>query len=443
MESQSMAQHLAELTPTAKQRLLARLLREKAHRWAAQHRELGPSTYIRDAALAPEIRAVGPPPQRSAPEAVLLTGATGFLGAHLLHELCCRTTAKIYCLVRTREQGGARQRLQSNFAQYFAYTLASERVHPIVGDLTQPRLGLSPEMFAKLANETDIVVHNGAQLHHVASYVQLKAGNVDSTVAMLQLATIGKPKWIHYISTMVAAVDRDNHGSLLEEFPRNYPSELASGYAQSKWVSEKLLAEASGRGIGVTIFRPGLISGRSDSGIWPSDSDHLLRVLRGCLQMGYAPESEIRLDLTPVDFVSEAIVRIALSHDTIPEVFNLSNPYPVPWSRLTTWLQRSGYLLHVVPEPVWREQHLCRIDRENALFPLLPLYISGDTSDRHALLLTKLSKVRREHTEGMLARLQMPFPAIDETLWQRYVADFQRRGLRRPPSCAVGLHVPQ
>lgn len=437
MESRVMAQRLAQLSSADKQRLLARLLRDKALQQAAQQSDVASSTYVQDALLEPHIQPVGPASHPGAPKAVLLTGATGFLGAHLLQALSCHTTATIYCLVRARDGDEAQQRLRANFARYFAYTLAPERVRPIVGDLAQPRLGLSPQTFAALAQETDTIVHNGAQLHHLAPYAQLKASNVGSTVAMLQLATTTKPKWIHYISTLVAAVEHDADGWLLEDFPCADAAAIAGGYAQSKWVSEKLLAEAAQRGIGVTIFRPGFISGRSDNGIWPVENDHLLRVIKGCLQMGYAPDSNLTLDLAPVDFISTAIVRIALSEPAAGSVFNLSNPYAIPWSTLLSWLQRCGYVVRMVPNAVWREQHLSRIDTRNALFPVLPLYVGGDTTDRHAVLLSKLSKVHRDHTAQMLSWLHMAFPVIDQALWQRYMHFFQHCGFLQAPSEAT------
>jgi len=434
MESQVLAQRLAQLSPVDKQRLLARLLRDKVRQQEAPQEHADPLAWVQDTRLDPRIQPLAPAPCPSISKAVLLTGATGFLGAHLLQELYRHTTATIYCLVRARDSHEAQQRLQTNFARYFAHTLAPERVRPIVGDLTAPRLGLAAQAYAALAQEIDTIVHNGAQLHHLAPYAQLKASNVSSTVTMLHLATTTKPKWLHYISTLVAAVERDSDGWLLEDFPRADPVDLAGGYAQSKWVSEKLLAEAAQRGIGVTIFRPGFISGRSDSGTWPVENDHLLRVIKGCLQMGYAPDSDLVLDMAPVDFVSAAIVRIALSEARLGHVFNLSNPHAISWSTLLSWLQRCGYTVHVVPNAVWREQYLSRIDIENALFPVLPLYAGGDTTDRHVGLLTKLSKIHRDHTVQMLARLQMPFPAIDQSLWQRYVGFFQHCGFLPTPA---------
>ena len=434
MESQARVQRLAQLSPTEKQRLLARLLRDKVRQQAAPQEHAEPLAWVQDARLDPRIQALGPAPRPSVANAVLLTGATGFLGAHLLQELYGHTAGTIYCLVRARDDHEAQQRLRTNFARYFASTLAPERVRSVVGDLSAPRLGLTPQAYAALAQEIDLIVHNGAQLHHLASYAQLKASNVSSTVTMLHLATTAKPKRIVYISTLVAAVDRDSHGWLLEDLPRTDPVDLAGGYAQSKWVSEKLLAEAAQRGIGVTIFRPGFISGRNDSGTWPVENDHLLRVIKGCLQIGYAPDSDLTLDMAPVDFVSAAVVRIALSEVSPGHVFNLSNPHPVPWLTLVDWLQRCGYAVRVAPEAVWREQHLSRIDLANALFPILPLYVGGDTTDRHVVLLSKLSKVRRDHTTQLLAQLQMDFPVVDQALWQRYVRFFQHCGFLPTPS---------
>jgi thioester reductase-like protein len=428
MEPQSLAQRLARLSADEKHRLLAHLLREKAKNQAAQARSEDSPGWIDDARLDMQIQPLAPASHCDNPRTVLLTGATGFLGAHLLEDLCKHTTATIYCLVRAQDNSEAQQRLQSNYAKYFVHSLDADRVRPVLGDLALSRLGLAPRIFAALAEETDIIVHNGAHLHHMAPYSHLKASNVDSTVSMLHLATTAKPKWIHYVSTLVAAVDRDSAGWLLEALPQTDPSELAGGYAQSKWVSEKLLAEAAQRGIGVTIFRPGFISGRTDNGVWPIENDHLLRVIKGCVQMGCASESNLTPNMAPVDFVSTAIVRIALSPHSSGRVFNLSNPHLVAWEMLLRWLQDCGYTVRMVSNEVWREQHLQNLDKENALFPVLPLYLGGEITERHVGLLTKLAKVRNDGTAQMLGRLKMSFPLIDQNLWQRYLRFFQDSG---------------
>lgn len=428
MEPQSLAQRLAQLSAADKQRLLSHLLREKAKTQAAQARSEDSADWIQDGKLDAGIQALSAPSHCGNPRTVLLTGATGFLGAHLLHDLCGHSSAVIYCLVRAENETEALGRLQTNYSKYFTDPFDADRVRPLTGDLSQPSMGLAPAAYGRLAEEADIIIHNAAHLHHMAAYSQLKASNVDSTLAMLRLATTAKSKWIHYVSTLVAAVDRDPEGWLLESLPQGNPAELAGGYAQSKWVSEKLLAEAADRGIGVTVFRPGFISGRSDRGVWPLENDHLLRVIKGCVQLGFAPESSLTPNMAPVDFISSAIVRIGLIPHSSGRVFNLSNPHLVSWETLVEWLRRSGYAIRIIPNEVWQEQHLLNMNKDNALFPVMPLYLGGDTTEKHVRLLTKLAKVRNEGTMDMLSRLQTSFPLIDENLWKTYVRFFQNSG---------------
>lgn len=428
------APNLAHLSAAEKQRLLARLLRDKVRQQTAAQEPAAALAWTRDAQLDPRIQALGAPVCPQAPRQVLLTGATGFLGVHLLHDFLAWTDATLVCLVRARDAHEAWQRLQTHWACYFAQPLDWTRVRSLVGDLTQPNLGLAPHTYAALAQDTDLIVHNAAQLHHLVPYAQLKANNVSSTIALLHLATTTRPKWLYYVSTLVAAVDRDSAGWLLEEGPQAEPVDLAGGYAQSKWVSEKLVTEAAQRGIGVTIFRPGFISGRSDTGVWPVENDHLLRVIKGCVQMGVAPSSDLLLDMAPVDFISTAIVRLGLRTTRTGQVYNLSHPQALPWRTVLGWLQESGYAVRVVPEEVWRAQHLSQLEPDNALFPMLPLYLGGETTQRHVGLLSKLAHVRHDATAQQLTALHMAFPALDQALWQRYLGFCQGCGFLPSPA---------
>ena len=111
--------------------------------------------YERDAQLDPSITmpedpGVGTEKMRRA----LLTGSTGFLGAFLLKELLQQTDAEVHCLVRCSSPEHGMARIRQNLAQYdIELGDAAERVVPVVGDLTQPRLGLSAEAFDQLARD--------------------------------------------------------------------------------------------------------------------------------------------------------------------------------------------------------------------------------------------------------------------------------------------------
>lgn len=426
MESQAISRRLAQMSVAEKQRLLAELLREKSRRLAGP--ESAGSRWTEDAHLDEALQPIGPVSSAEDPGSILLTGASGFLGAHLLFDLLRSTRAAVHCLVRAGDPREAMERLSANCSRFFAERFDTARVRPVVGDLSLPDLGLTSAGWTELAREVDVIVHNGAQLHHMAPYEQLKASNVDSTLAMLRLSAIEKPKRLHFISTLAAAVDRDAGGLLLERFPEEDPEELVSGYTQTKWVSEKLLAEAARRGFEVTVFRPGFISGRSDSGIWPVEHDHLLRIIKGCVQMGAAALSDMTPNMAPVNFVSRAVVQIALSPGTAGRVFNLSNPHMVSWTTLLGWLGEFGYPVEMLQQAEWKERFLKHLDRDNALYPFLPLYLGGDTTDRHALLVSKLGKVRNDAAASILSENGIDFPVIDRALWKRYVQFFRNSG---------------
>ncbi|MWK38237.1 hypothetical protein GEV43_32080 [Actinomadura sp. J1-007] len=115
-----------------------------------------------------------PGPKAAGPEAVLLTGATGFLGPFLLAELLRRTGAEVYCLVRAGTEHAARERVREAAAR-FGVPIAPDdpRIVPVPGDLAAPGLGLAPRWRARLAERADTIVHAGAQVHHLSPYRRL------------------------------------------------------------------------------------------------------------------------------------------------------------------------------------------------------------------------------------------------------------------------------
>src|SRR5690606_266522 len=133
------------------------------------------------------------------------------------------------------------------------------RVKVIAGDLAREQLGLEDNVYQELAEEVDAIYHNGAWVHHFYHYDALKSANVDSTISLLKLSSTSKTKVLHYFSTLSAHLPNYKEEALRETFPKSDPSayNLSSGYEQTKWVSECLLAEAHKRGFLINIFRLG------------------------------------------------------------------------------------------------------------------------------------------------------------------------------------------
>ncbi|KAI4230036.1 MAG: hypothetical protein L6R36_000415 [Xanthoria steineri] len=197
------------------------------------------------------------PPSRRRPDgiSVLLTGATGFLGTALLRHLVHHpNVARIHCAaIRPRPDQKPRP-----------LGIASPKIIPHAGDLALPDLGM-PTLDALLADDTDLIIHNGAEVSHLKSYRSLRAPNYHSTLHLARRA-LRRAIPFHYISTAgvarladAAATTALPEASLRASRP---PTDGSDGYVASKWASEVALENLHRRfGTPVFIHRPSSITG--------------------------------------------------------------------------------------------------------------------------------------------------------------------------------------
>ena len=268
-------------------------------------------------------RACGPSTAHARPQVILLTGATGFLGSWLLRELLARTTADIVCLVR-----------------HPAKLPPHPRVHAVVGDLEQPRFGLSQRKWDELAARVDCVHHCAAWVHSVLPYSTLRGANLLGTAEVLRFTRTGRPKRLHYASTLSVFVDTDrNTGTAMEDDDLTSTKWVRGGYAQSKWAAERLLRLAGGP---VSFYRLGLITGDTVGGKMPG-RDELSLFLRRLAKGGeYPVGGEWFIDITPVDYAAAAMAQLSLAGDG---TFHIANPRPASLADLVAAMSDSGVSL--------------------------------------------------------------------------------------------------
>lgn len=303
-------------------------------------------------------------------EAILLTGSTGFLGAYLLAGQLQRwPELRVRALVRCPSALAGMDRIRTNLERYGLWQHGWERRLEVVpGDLAQPQFGLEPQAFAALAKGLGGILHNGAQLSQMASYGQLAPANVGGTRAVLRLASLDGPLAVQFISSVAVFEARAYRNRLILE-----SDDLAEwrgihlGYSQTKWVSERLVLAAGAAGLPVSVYRPPLIGGHSRSGAWHQD-DLLQRLLKGCLELGLAPDLAWELDLVPVDYVADAVTALAWRPDAVGRAYHLHHPEPVMLKDLLAQLVEGGAALEVVPMERW----LAAIEATptNPLYPL-------------------------------------------------------------------------
>ncbi|MFN6470448.1 MAG: thioester reductase domain-containing protein [Nostoc sp. SerVER01] len=362
------------------------------------------------------------------PKNIFLTGGTGFLGAFIIRELLQETKADIYCLVRADNPEAGKTKLQNNLQQYAIWQEEyNSRIIPVVGDLSLPLLGLGLEQFQILAAKIDSIYHSGALLNYVYPYSALKAANVLGTQEVLRLACQVKVKPVHYVSSVAVFESTAYAGKVVKEQDEfSHWEGIYLGYSQTKWVAEKLVKIARDRGLPVTIYRPPLISGDSKTGIC-NTHDFINLMAKGCLQMGSFPDVEYMLDMSPVDYVSKAIVYLSRQKESIGKAFHLQHPQPAPLKVLVDWIRSFGYSVEMISYEKWQSELINNVSSvDNPLYTLRPFLLER-WSDEQLTIPDLYLQARRPHiscqdTLHALAGSSIACPTIDSQLFMTYTA---------------------
>ncbi|GAA3815977.1 hypothetical protein GCM10022226_40900 [Sphaerisporangium flaviroseum] len=307
----------------------------------------------------------------SEPEHILLTGATGYLGAFLLKELLDRTDATVWCLVRAGSAAEGKDRVREVMRTYLIWEDAYDtRIEALPGDLAEPLLGLDGTGFARLGGMIDAIYHCGALVNFVYPYSAIKAANVDSVAEILRLAVTERLKAVHYISSIDAFLHTGLQRPYMED-EELVPVEAPEAYARSKWAGDHLTRIGRERGIPTAIYRPGMMISHTETGATQT-SDYLLLQIKGLLEFGVVPDIDYLFDAIPIDYAASAIAHISLQEKAIGRNFHLWNQHPVPLTEVYGWVRSFGYVFETVPLET-AIQHLVTLGPDNPLFPLLPL----------------------------------------------------------------------
>jgi fatty acid CoA ligase FadD9 len=398
------------------------------------------------------------------PNAVLLTGANGWLGRFVALEWLQQmagTNGRLIALVRGRDDEQARRRLGSVFTAAGTIVdrrfrnLMKGRLEVLAADLSAPQFGMPSRTWERLAEEVDLIVHAGALVNHVLPYEQLFGPNVVGTAEVIRLATATRLKPVNYLSTMsvgmsVDPVKFDEDEDIRKVSPvRPADGTYMNGYANSKWAGEVLLREAHDLcRLPVVVFRCGMVLAHQRYLGQLNDSDLFTRLIVSLLATGLAPGSFYRVDAQgkrprahydglPVDFVATAIATLGMQAIDGFQTFHVANPHDdgisldtfVDWlidsghpirriDDYTEWLTRFSIALTGLPEKV----------RHQSVLPLLAAYREPWHPIRGAGASTKRFQeaVRAGRVGG-----DQGIPHVSTQLIAKYVSDIHRRGLLR------------
>jgi NAD(P)-dependent dehydrogenase (short-subunit alcohol dehydrogenase family) len=318
--------------------------------------------------------------------AYLITGATGFIGKNLLHQLVKRDD-DIYALVRK----GSRPKLDALVEE--RWPTAADRIKAIEGDITKANAGVSA---------ADKKLLQGAEVYHLAAVYDLeaseasnRAANVDGTRHVVELANAVGAVRLHHVSSIAVAGGKWKGDFSEEMFEEK--QELEHPYYATKFESEKIVRKESK--VPFRVYRPGIVIGHSETGEadridGPYYAFKILQRLRASLPswMPLVGPEGWPLNLVPVDFVAKAIDHIGHKSGLDGRTFHIVDPDPLSLGDTLNEFARAAH----APE------FALRFDRRAT--SMVPSDISGAVGK-----LPAVQQIRDQVLKG----IKIPAPALD------------------------------
>jgi thioester reductase-like protein len=288
---------------------------------------------------------------------VFLTGATGVLGGRVLYELLRSTDATIHCLVRAGNDELARERLANSLQIYDVADefsrVVNDRVKPVIGDVSLPRLGLDTRAYHKILTGLDCVLHIAANVNLVGNASSLERVNVGGTAQMIELCLEADLPLVYASSYAVSGMLGFQQGLVIRESDLDVGQELPTDYARSKFEAEKLIHAAGNKGLRWVITRPGNIFGDSVTGAYPLTNPTVTGIyydiFKTITTTGLAMFQPDRMDVTPVDYVAEATVALIFEPEAFGKTFHLVNPDVKAFYEIINLLIDYGYRIRFLP----------------------------------------------------------------------------------------------
>jgi len=321
-----------------------------------------------------------PLPEIPVMKQVLLTGGTGFIGPFLIKSLLEQTRATIHVLVRATNESQGMQRLRTAMDSMgpcgaSLMEMFEERVIPVCGDLGQPQLGLTQDVWDFLTNEIDTVFHNGATVNYLFNYDTMRDANVLGTNEIVRLAFEGRAKEFNYVSTTFVfgwAVK-----SVLNETDMNEDMELLDfGYSQSKWVAEQVVFDARSRGLSARVFRPALVSPSVSGG--GNNFDIAVRLVAFMVNHGIGVDTLNQVSFVPADIVANNIVAISSTPGTANKTYHVVRDDYSNMMDITGLItQATGRQFESFALPDFVPELIRRCRKDDLLFPLLDFLVGS------------------------------------------------------------------
>ena len=343
---------------------------------------------------------------------VLLTGATGFLGIHILKELLDRNI-NVVALVR----GGkldAKKRLEALLAYYFDSPLdelMDKYVKVVDDDIT------SEDLTSKLKDyKFDTIINSAAIVKHFAQSDIIERINVGGVKNLIKVAKTKNARLIQISTLSVAGENIDNKfedSFRMKENMLSFDQDISNKYVHSKFNAEKAVLEAIEDGLDAKIIRVGNLMGRNSDGEFQANSitNGFMRDLKGYATLHKFPvnQMDIEVDFSPIDEVAKTILLLSTTPHKFT-VFHSANSHMIQFGDIIYQMNKMGYDIKVVSDEefITSMKEMMADEEKNMLISSLISYSSSD-AHTHSFILSD-----NEFTNKALYHLGYKWPITDE-----------------------------
>jgi thioester reductase-like protein len=188
-------------------------------------------------------------------KSVLLLGANGFIGMHLLHELLTdERVTQVYALVRRKGSASGLKRITTRMSQFGMSLPHQDKLEVIEGAFTEPDMGLAASEYRRLCTQVDSVINAAGSTNHTYRYSYYRKETLMSLLRLLEYSLTDRLKSLHYIGSVGCEVFRQRRDFFRLGF-------FHCGYSRMKWVAKHIVQEAWSRGIPAHVYLPSFVLG--------------------------------------------------------------------------------------------------------------------------------------------------------------------------------------
>lgn len=380
-------------------------------------------------------------PQKKDVGNILLAGATGYLGIHILADFLEKDTGIAYCLVRGKDKADSISRLQSLLNFYFGDKYTNmQRIEVICADLQKEKFGLTDAEYDELSNKIDDVINCAASVKHYGSYKYFYEANVETTKRLIEFSKEAEAKLIHTSTLSVSGnTFGDAFDGYISETEKHFyesslyiEQPLENVYGRSKFEAEKAVFDAMADGLQANIMRMGNLTNRISDGQFQQnhESNAFLQRVKGVLELGLFPEYLIKdtnySEFTPIDEAANAVMTIARHFSTEQTVFHINSIKVVYFDKLVEIINQLGYNLKLVSGVVFTEA-LRQTAKQTGMEHIFETFIN-DMDENDQLNYDSNIRIENDFTVQYLKQLGFEWSDIDIDYLRKYVEYFKKIG---------------